>query len=444
MFLKDLIEILDGHEYTIENLDYEKIREELKKAFEGIGIDIDTFAFNNENLQLYMSDEKARLNYDTRRKQSIRENKEIGNKDLRERLAMQELKVLNKLGVMPEAIGCMINAISNRNNFFNDLYKDRSSKETIIKRLGLGNNIIISDEFELKNRTEVGKIDLTDEQQEEIISKLMNDVSNYYVEYVDNMMPLMDNILNQYTELLKKEDYKSRVTLVDLDSTLKVLAKGKDFFEAIGIPNEKIELTCDKAYSFLNKLDKQKQEEVKTETEKSKSKIDRELLSIFFEESGIVDKEELRKLYESWENFEVSSEDLEAVLSTYENKEDLEESRETTDDNDTVSHKLNKTMGTTYEQRIEQQTKTSSQRFRDSLYKARSTKKTGITDIKKSQNDMALRTERGRLIRQNLLGQIDEGGKRRLEEINRLLNIKNINVQQYEANKRKQGHGQSR
>ena len=101
-------------------------------------------------------------------------------------------------------------------------------------------------------------------------------------------------------------------------------------------------------------------------------------------------------------------------------------------------------MGTTYEQRIEQQTKTSSQRFRDSLYKARSTKKTGITDIKKSQNYMALRTERGRLIRQNLLGQIDEGGKRRLEEINRLLNIKNINVQQYEANKRKQGHGQSR
>ena len=87
----------------------------------------------------------------------------------------------------------------------------------------------------------------------------------------------------------------------------------------------------------------------------------------------------------------------------------------------------------------QQQTKTSSQSFRDSLYKARTIEKTGITDVKKTQNDMALRKERERLIRQNLFGQLDEDGKRRLEEINRLLNIKKINVQQYEANKRKQG-----
>lgn len=168
---------------------------------------------------------------------------------------------------------------------------------------------------------------------------------------------------------------------------------------------------------------------------------------------------------------------------------------EVSDNETTVSHKLNKTMGTTYEQRAEQQTKTSSQRFRESvahdntkqvineeseqqtktpsqrfrdvvskdttkqgisgesqqqtktssqsfrefLDKSRSTKKTGITDIKKSQKDIGLRTERGNLIRQSLQGQLDEDGKRRLEEINRLLNIKNVNVQQFEANKRRQG-----
>ena len=172
----------------------------------------------------------------------------------------------------------------------------------------------------------------------------------------------------------------------------------------------------------------------------------------------------------------------------------LEETNEiAADDETTVSHKLNKTMGTTYEQRAEQQaktssqsfresvasktsrtipqkaqpnktasqsfresvardttkqsiseeseqqTKTSSQSFRDSLYKARTTEKTGITDIKKSQKEIGLRTERGNLIRQSLQGQLDEDGKRRLEEINRLLNIKNINVQQFEANKRRQG-----
>ena len=91
-----------------------------------------------------------------------------------------------------------------------------------------------------------------------------------------------------------------------------------------------------------------------------------------------------------------------------------------------------------------QQTKTSSQSFRDSLYKARSIEKTGITDVKKSQEDIGLRKERGILIRQNLFGQLDEDGKRRLEEINRLLNIKNVDMQQYETNKRKQSHGQSR
>lgn len=310
--------------YTTENLDYTKIREELKEAFKGINIDIDTFAFNNENLQLYMSDDKIISNYDMKKKQFIQQNRnKIKTKTkeemhLEERVAINELKLLNKLGDMPEIIGSMVNAVRNRNNFFSDIYiEDRNTPKKIIERLGLDNNIIISDKFEIKRTTEDGVIDLTDNQREEIISRVMNDVTNYYVEYVDNMMPLMDNILNQYTELLDKEDYESKETLVDLDSTLRVLSNGKNFFEAIGISDEKIESTCDKADSFLKEIDKQTEEKFRYEGEKTKSKIDREFLSIFFEESGITDKEELRKLYESWENFEVSSEDLEAVLSAY-------------------------------------------------------------------------------------------------------------------------------
>lgn len=251
--------------YTTENLDYTKIREELKEAFKGIGIDIDTFAFNNENLQLYMSDDKIRSNYDMKRKQFIQQNrnkpktKTKEELDFEERCAIQELKLLNKLEVMPEIIGPMVNAVHNRNNFFSDIYIDRYNRipSKIIERLGLDKNIIISDDLELKKETENGVIDLTDAQQEEIISKAMKDVTNYYVEYVDNMMPLMDNILNQYTELLDKEDYESKETLVDLDSTLRVLSNGKNFFEAIGISDEKIESTCNKADSFLKEIDKQ-------------------------------------------------------------------------------------------------------------------------------------------------------------------------------------------
>ena len=500
---------IGGTEYITKNLDYDRIREELRKAFNAIGINIDKFAFNNANLQLYMSDEQTRLNYDTQRKQSIRENKEIGNQDLRERLAMQELKILNKLGVMPEAIECMINATSNRNNFFNDLYKNKSSKETIRKRLDLANNIVISDEFELQNITETGKFDLTDKQREEIISRLINDTTNFYVEYVNEMVPIMDSILNQYTELLGQVDNQSREKLIDLDSKLKVLANGKVFFEAIGVPDEKLKLTCDKADSFLNEIDKQMEEKAGLEGEKRKSEIDRELLSIFFEESGITGKEDLRKLYESWENFEVSTEDLEAVLSNFESKDysektgniSNEETKEATEDDTTVSHKLNKIMGTTYEQITAQQTKTASQSFRESvsqvstkkttykprttqqnrsvsqsfresisqdsskesthteeamqqtktpsqsfrqsLNKTRSDRRTGMRDVEKSKNDIALRREKTRLTLQNSMGQLDEEGKIRLEEINRMLNIKNINLQQYDKTQ-KRTNGQNR
>ena len=54
--------------YKTDGLDCNIIREELKKEFKDKGIDIDTFAFNNENLQLYMADEQTRMNYDTQRK----------------------------------------------------------------------------------------------------------------------------------------------------------------------------------------------------------------------------------------------------------------------------------------------------------------------------------------------------------------------------------------
>lgn len=266
--------------YTTKNLDYTKIREELKEAFKGIGIDIDTFAFNNENLQLYMSDDKIRSNYDMKRKQFIQQNrnkpKTKEELDFEERCAIQELKLLNKLEVMPEIIGSMVNAVHNRNNFFSDIYIDRFNEipSKIIERLGLDKNIKISDDLELKKRTENGLIDLTDAQQEEIISRAMKDVTNYYEEYVNNME--LDNILNQYTELLNKEDNKSKETLSDLDSTLRVLSNGKNFFKAIGISDEKIESTCNKADSFLKEIYKQTEEKNQYEGEKTNKRISKE------------------------------------------------------------------------------------------------------------------------------------------------------------------------
>lgn len=103
---------------------------------------------------------------------------------------------------------------------------------------------------------------------------------------------------------------------------------------------------------------------------------------------------------------------------------------------DSVSNAINKSSNdeiTTDERKIR------SQAFRDAISKKRTSEKTGMSDVKKSQDDISLRKERADLIRQKMFGQLDEDRKRRLEEINRLLNIKNTNLQQFEANKKRQG-----
>lgn len=103
---------------------------------------------------------------------------------------------------------------------------------------------------------------------------------------------------------------------------------------------------------------------------------------------------------------------------------------------DSVSNAINKSSNdeiTTDERKIH------SQAFRDAISKKRTSEKTGMSDVKKSQDDISLRKERADLIRQKMFGQLDEDRKRRLEKINRLLNIKNTNLQQFEANKKRQG-----
>lgn len=103
---------------------------------------------------------------------------------------------------------------------------------------------------------------------------------------------------------------------------------------------------------------------------------------------------------------------------------------------DSVSNAINKSSNdeiTTDERKIR------SQAFRDAISKKRTSEKTGMNDVKKSQDDISLRKERADLIRQKMFGQLDEDRKRRLEKINRLLNIKNTNLQQFEANKKRQG-----
>ena len=61
--------------------------------------------------------------------------------------------------------------------------------------------------------------------------------------------------------------------------------------------------------------------------------------------------------------------------------------------------------------------------FKKSLETKRDEEKIGLTDVKESQDEIALKQERGKLVSLSMRGQLDEDGKRRLEEINDMLNI---------------------
>ena len=55
--------------------------------------------------------------------------------------------------------------------------------------------------------------------------------------------------------------------------------------------------------------------------------------------------------------------------------------------------------------------------------RTRDREEVGLSDVKESQDEIALRQERGKLVSLSMRGQLDEDGKRRLEEINSILNI---------------------
>ena len=81
----------------------------------------------------------------------------------------------------------------------------------------------------------------------------------------------------------------------------------------------------------------------------------------------------------------------------------------------------------------------------ESLKPTRKRERTGTKEVNEARDKVALTKERRTLISKAFLGTLDEDEKRRLEELNRMLNIKNRNIQQYEQERNK-GHftGQTR
>ncbi len=322
--------------YSTDGLDFEVVRDELRKAFEEIGVNIDTFSFNNENLQLYFADEQTRKEYDAKRKQQQKDDKTTKQKYLLEQIPYQELKILKQMGIMPEEIGNMIAASSSRYGLATDITKERVNMSDIIqKKYGLPTNTMVTDKAEIFFRTPDGKIDLTEEQKQQLSPKLLKSVTAYYTKFFQNEKETIDETLSRYAELYDlplEQDEVVALERTDLSTRLKMLVDGKHFFEAIGIQSNETDLVYERIQSVLDELQQKKDEKEAPAMKARKSMIDREYLQTIFEETGITDIDELRKLYEeNREKLDVLQEDFEAVLATFSDNGTIEPSQIGTD-----------------------------------------------------------------------------------------------------------------
>lgn len=255
--------------YKTEELDYDMIREELKRKFANRGINIDTLSFNNKNLQLYMSDEQTRITYDEKRKQEIEKRNQEIKKDKRkkmdivkEQINISEIKLLKQMGIMPDTMDSMISATVGIYGFLTDIYKVNVNS-AIIDMYGLDSlNCIITDDFKIQVFRGHNHIyDLPSEIQEKLDSKMLSKVTDYYRNYFTNEQMSLEATLNRYKELSqlpRGESEEIDIERTDLYTRLKVLSEGKNFFESIGISKENIGLVCDTAQDFLQEQEKSK------------------------------------------------------------------------------------------------------------------------------------------------------------------------------------------
>ena len=320
--------------YSTDGIDYDRIRRELRLAFEKYGINIDTFAFNNENMQLYMLDKHGIQEYDSKKKTEIRnykdkliQKKKTQDSYMEELIIIQKLKILKQMGLGSEAIDTMLIATINREGLLKDVTGKRANPIVIIEELKLPFNYFISDDYCIRVREQYGISDISNEDKQQVIPKIQEDIANYYINFFNEELAIIDETLKRYSELVKLpkgENKEIDLERIDLYSKLTVLSQGKAFFKEIGIPEEQIEIVCNKAQDLLTTIKRETEEAERPQIEARREMIDIEYLDVLFKDTGITDPAELRKLYEGLpEDAKVSKEALEAYLSNFTNPDNM-------------------------------------------------------------------------------------------------------------------------
>ena len=145
-------------------------------------------------------------------------------------------------------------------------------------------------------------------------------VEDYFKQYFEDISQNAETKMNEYSKM--REMYESgqlteeqQIDFRLLDAELNEFSNARQLFPVLGL-DEKVLENADRVSSFLQDKSKITEEE-KAEIESKKRESDRDYLGAVFEDTGITDPEELRRLYYEQDEIRVAEEDLEAVLATF-------------------------------------------------------------------------------------------------------------------------------
>lgn len=155
-------------------------------------------------------------------------------------------------------------------------------------------------------------------------------VEDYFKQYFESISQNVEPKMLEYSKLseMHKNGQLTEEQFIDfrlLEAELNEFSNANQLFSVLGI-NEQIMENPDRVSSFLQGINKLTDEE-KAEIESKRRENDRDYLSAVFEDTGVTDPEELRRLYYSQDEIRVDEDDLEAVLSNFTSADNISPSQ---------------------------------------------------------------------------------------------------------------------
>lgn len=267
-------------------------------------------------------EEKARIEREKREaeKKRLEEEEEKQNGGKRNESKMYAtLYGLLKKGILPENQADLFNQVfKTKRNIYADLnpqlFKKQSTTvdlDSAIPNVENSNITIDMRSMELKDDGNVPS---------QTYEQIRVAVEDYFKQYFEGISQNAETKMTEYSKM--REMYESgqlteeqHIDFRLLEAELNEFSNARQLFSVLGLDEQVLE-NADRVSSFLQDKNKITEEE-KAEIESKKRESDRDYLGAVFEDTGITDPEELRRLYYEQDEIRVSEEDLEAVLATF-------------------------------------------------------------------------------------------------------------------------------